>query len=186
MYRTLRNIHLAVALLGLPFLLVYAFSAIQMTHRGRPKVRQQRIKTEPGRMDGRELARELMERQGLKGELQQVANVPRGYRLRITRPGTSYDIDYTRESGEIYIRTTTSGFLEFMSGLHRSAGFWHGYRPVNWWSVAVVWASAAILLMGISGVWMWFVRSQDRIIGVILLAINLGAGLTLLLLIRFA
>ncbi len=187
MYRLLRNIHLTLALLALPFLLIYAFSSVQMTHgfRQKPQVVESRVTVSSGAGDARKLARELMDRCALRGELQQIFTTPAGNKLRIVRPGTAYEIDYTSGTGETLIRTSSTGFPGLLSQLHRAAGFWHQYWLINLWSGLVAWTSIAIILLGISGVWMWFARGQDRIIGIILLALNLGCTLTLLFLIRF-
>jgi len=189
MYRLLRNIHLALALLSLPFLLTYGFSSVRMTHSSwfgqKPQVAETQVTASPGAADARTLARELMDRYGLRGELQQIFTTPAGSKLRIVRPGTVYEIEYTSANGETLVRTSTSGFLGFLSQLHRAAGFWHQYWLMNLWSGLVAWTSVAIILLGISGVWMWFTRGQDRVIGIILLTLNLACNLTLLFLIRF-
>jgi hypothetical protein len=189
MYRLLRNIHLALALLSLPFLLIYGFSSIQMTHASwfqqKPQVIETHVTSSSGGSDARKLARELMDRYGLRGELQQIFTTPIGFKLRIVRPGTAYEIEYTSATGETVVRTSSASFMGLLNRLHHAAGFWHDYRPIHLWSGLVVWTSTAVILLGISGVWMWFTRRQDRVIGIILLAANLGISLTLLLLIRF-
>lgn len=187
MYRLLRNIHLTLALLALPFLLIYAFSSVQMTHgfRQKPQVVESRVTVSPDAGDARKLSRELMDRYALRGELQQIFTTPAATKLRIVRPGTAYEIEYTSATGETLIRTSTSGFLGLLSQLHRAAGFWHQYWLINLWNGLVAWTSAAIILLGITGVCMWFARGQDRVIGIILLTLNLCCSLTLLFLIRF-
>lgn len=189
MYRALRNIHLTLALLALPFLLMYGVSSVHMTHGSwfslRPRVVENRVAASPGGNNARSVAREFMDRFGLRGELQQIEETPAGYKFRIVRPGTVSEIDYARATGEGTVRTNTANFLGLLNRLHHAAGFWHGYWLLNLWSGFVVWASAAIVLLGISGVWMWFARQQDRLAGIILLALNLGCSLTLLFLIRF-
>ncbi|HYL77635.1 MAG TPA: hypothetical protein VEU96_25700 [Bryobacteraceae bacterium] len=187
MYRLLRNIHLTLALLALPFLLIYAFSSVQMIHgfRQKPQVVETRVTASSGAGDARRLARELMDRFGLRGELQQIFTTPAGSKLHIVRPGTVYEVEYTSATGETVIRTSSTGFPGLLSQLHRAAGFWHQYWLINLWSGLVAWTSIAIILLGISGVWMWFLRGSERVAGIVLLALNLGSSLTLLFLIRF-
>jgi hypothetical protein len=189
MYRLLRTTHLALASLSLPFLLLYGLSSIQMTHsawfsRG-PKITKTHVSASAGRNNARLLARELMDREGLRGDIQQISETPIDYKLRIARPGTVYEIDYVRATGETAIRTSTANFMGLMNRLHHAAGFWHDYRLINVWSAVVVFVSIAIILLGVSGVWMWFARGKDRVVGMVLLALNLGISLTLLFLIRF-
>jgi hypothetical protein len=190
MYRILRNTHLALAMLSLPFLLLYALSSILMTHGSRfvakPIVVETRMTVPLPVNDARTLARRLMDREGLRGELQQIVTTPGTLKFRIARPGTTYDVECTTATGDIVIRTSTAGFPRLLTLLHRYAGFWRHHWLFHLWSGFVVWTSAAILLLGINGVCLWFTRHQDRLIGAILLAANLGVSLTLLFLIRYS
>ncbi|MGH9370346.1 MAG: hypothetical protein ACRD15_02310, partial [Vicinamibacterales bacterium] len=62
MYTIVRNIHLVLASLSLPFLLMYGVSAVQMSHgtwfEMRPTVREHRMTLTPGQNDARTIARE--------------------------------------------------------------------------------------------------------------------------------
>ena len=189
MYPWLRNIHLLLAVLALPFLLVYSISAIQMAHskwlRWKPKMMESHVAMAPGNEDARALARELMDQHGLRGDLQQVSTTPAGLHFSIVRPGTVCDIEYNSATGDTKILTMVAGFLGMLNRLHHAAGFWHSYWLTNVWNGFVLWTSIVIILLGVSGVWLWFARRQDRMIGIVLLAVNLGASLTLLCLIRF-
>jgi hypothetical protein len=189
MYRILRNTHLAVAMLALPFLLLYAVSSILMTHGSgfvaKPTVVETRVTVPSPVTDARVLARDLMDREGLRGELQQIFTTPSSLKLRIARPGTAYDVECTTATGEVVIRTSTAGFPRLLTLLHRYAGFWRHNWLFHLWSAFEVWTSVAILLLGISGVCLWFTRHQDRLVGTVLLCVNLAASLTLLLQIRF-
>ncbi|HEV2688166.1 MAG TPA: PepSY-associated TM helix domain-containing protein [Bryobacteraceae bacterium] len=188
MYSFLRNIHLTLALLALPFLLLYGFSSIQMTHsswiRWKPVITDRHV-TLAANTDARTIARELMDHHGMRGELQQIFTTPASQKLSIVRPGTIYEIEYTPSTGEASIKTFTAGFIGMLNRLHHAAGFWHNYWPTNLWSGFVAWASVAIILLGLTGVCLWFTRRQDRVAGPILLAANLAISLTLLFLIRF-
>ena len=54
------------------------------------------------------------------------------------------------------------------------------------WAGLVAAASVALLLIGATGLWMWFARRQDRVAGAILLAANLAFAFTVLALLRQA
>ena len=188
MYQTLRNIHLFLALLSIPFLLAYGVSSVQMAHgtwfSAKPRVAETHVSASPASENARTVARELMDRYGWKGEIQQLRETPVGYKFHIARPGTVYEIDYARATGDTAVRTSTANFIGLLNRLHHAAGFWHDYWAINLWSGFVAWTSGALILLGISGVWMWFARQKDRVAGIILLVLNLGASLTLLLMIR--
>ena len=188
MYPTLRNIHLILALLSLPLVLLYAVSSIQMTHAKwfpwKPQISETQVTLASGGADARALARELMDRHGVRGELQQVFTTPASLKFSLVRPGTVYQVEYDNATGIAKIRTFTAGFTGMLNRLHHAAGFWHGYLLSNVWSGFVVWASVAIILLGISGVWVWFARHQDRVVGAILLGANLVMSVTILYLIR--
>ena len=46
--------------------------------------------------------------------------------------------------------------------------------------------SGGLILLGVTGIWLWFMIHSERAIGAALLAINLGICVTLLVLIRTA
>jgi hypothetical protein len=47
-------------------------------------------------------------------------------------------------------------------------------------------AFVALLLLGASGIWMWFLRRQERLTGALLLVLNLAFAITILIAIRRA
>ena len=54
------------------------------------------------------------------------------------------------------------------------------------WGFFVAIASAALLLLGASGIYMWFTRRPERRIGIALLGINLAFAITVLTLLRLS
>jgi hypothetical protein len=188
-YPGLRRIHLLAGLFAAAMLLMYGVSAVQMAHpawvRLRPAVREWRADLAPGIDSGRDVARELHAR-GARGELSDVSRTPRGWSLTIGLPGTEHRVTYRRETGAAEIKTSTRGFLGRLNRLHHAAGFWHESRWMKLWAAMVALASLAVLLMGATGLWMWFARRQDRVFGALLLAANLAFALTVLALLRQA
>jgi hypothetical protein len=56
--------------------------------------------------------------------------------------------------------------------------------PLRLWGIAVAAVSAALLMVGATGVCMWFIRRSERRSGLVLLAINLTFAIVVLTLMR--
>jgi hypothetical protein len=191
MYSTIRNLHLVFASIALPFLLMYGISAVQMSHDGwfdmKPSVSERPLSLTAGQSDARAIAREVMEQvPSARGELQNVQATPAGVTLRIVIPGTVHEVRYTRATGGAQLKTSVGGLMVMLNRLHHAAGLGHEVTSMNVWGAAVAVVSLVLLLVGATGVWMWFLRRTERAIGVALLAINLAFAVTLIVLIRRA
>ena len=189
MYNTIRNVHLLLASLSLPFLLMYGISAVQMSHPTwfvmRPQVQQQEIVLAPGLAEGRAVARAVMDAApAIRGDLTSVTVKAPAVTLRITVPGTVHDVHYDAATGRTRVKTSVAGVMGMLNRLHHAAGFWHEPLALNLWGAAVAIVSAALLLVGATGLYMWFLRRTERVTGVVLLAINAGVALVLLALLR--
>jgi hypothetical protein len=187
MYRLLRNTHLFLGLLALLFLTMYGLSGVQMAHNKwfstKPVVTDERITIAAG-VDGdpRAIARAL----GLRGELADVHKTASGFKMRVSRLGTMYDVDYSELTREAKLRISRGSFMAVLNRIHHVAGTWHEYWVIDVWGVLLALVSASLLVIGATGIYLWFKIHSERTIGVILLAINLGFCITLLALIRTA
>ena len=191
MYRIVRNIHLLLASFSLPFLIMYGISAVQMSHSTwfelKPVVEEREVPLTVGQTDARAIAREIMDRErAVKGEVSNIQPGDAGVAMRIVVPGTVHDVRYERASGVARIKTSVAGTMGMLNRLHHWAGFWHEPVSMKIWAVAVAAVSAALVLLGASGIYMWFTRRPERQIGIALLAINLVFALTLLTLLRMS
>lgn len=191
MYSIVRNIHLLLASFSLPFLLMYGVSAVQMSHNTwfqmRPSVQERQVALTPGQADARAVAREMMEREpGVRGEVSTIQPTPRGVSLRLVLPGTVHDIQYDRATGAAKLKTSVAGFMGMLNRLHHAAGLWHEPASLRAWAMLVALVSAALLLVGASGIYMWFTRRPERRVGVVLLAVNALFAIAVLTLMRSA
>lgn len=191
MYKTIRNIHLIAASFSLPFLLMYGVSAVQMGHAAwfdmKPAVQERDVALGPGQGDAREVARQLMDRDNVvRGELTNVQPGPKGLAFRVVVPGTVHEVQYEPWSGNTHVRTSVAGFMGMLNRLHHAAGVWHEPAALNVWGMGVAVVSFALLILGATGLYMWFTRRPERRVGAMLLAANLGFALALLVLIRRA
>jgi hypothetical protein len=191
MYTIVRNTHLLLASFSLPFLIMYGVSAVQMSHSGwfqtKPAVQERQVSLSTGLTDGRAVAREIMDRErAVRGEVTNIQPNEAGVALRIIVPGTVHDVRYERASGVARIKTSVSGTMGMLNRLHHWAGFWHEPASMKIWAVAVAVVSAALVLLGATGLYMWFTRRPERRIGIALLAINVVFAITLLTLLRMS
>jgi hypothetical protein len=91
-------------------------SSVQMAHRSwfslQPRVTEDRIAVGTEVVNSpRALARALMESRGLRGGLNEVEETVDGYELRISRPGTEYEVSYSRATGQARIRMIRANFI---------------------------------------------------------------------------
>ncbi len=121
-----------------------------------------------------------------KGELSNVQAVDAGLALRIVVPGTVHEVRYDRASGVARVKTSVAGVMGMLNRLHHWAGFWHEPPSMKAWAVFVTVTSLGLLLLGASGIYMWFTRRPERRIGIALLAINVVFAVTVLTLLRRA
>lgn len=191
MYKIVRNIHLLLASFSLPFLIMYGVSAVQMSHstwfQMKPAVHERELSITAGLTDARSIAREIMDREpAVKGEVSNIQPNDAGVVLRIIVPGTVHDVQYERASGLARLKTSVAGVMGMLNRLHHWAGFWHEPVSMKAWAFAVAIVSAALVLLGASGIYMWFTRRPERRIGLALLAINVVFAMTLLTLLRIS
>jgi len=190
MYKVLRNTHLFLGIAAFLFVTMYGLSSVQMAHQTwfsmKPQVTETRLTVSPETSeDPRAIAAELR-RAGLRGEMRDVETNAAGYRIYIQRPGTFYRIDYTRATREAKVRIQTTGFMGMLNRIHHIGGTWHDYWLINVWGIFVALVSVTLILLGATGIYLWFKTHGERAIGVVLLAINLGICVTLLVLVRTA
>jgi hypothetical protein len=185
MHRLLRDTHLVLGMAGVLFVLTYAVSAVQMAHRIRltPQVEEEDLTLPPG-LAARPLAESLMRQKGYGGEVGPPQVTPAGFRITINRPGTNFAIRYDTATGATHIRRETRSFLGMLNRLHHQNGLRHQDRRLNAWGWALAVVSIGLLLMGATGVYLWFRIHTERTIGAVLLAFNLLVPLALLVLLR--
>lgn len=191
MYTIVRNVHLVLALFSLPFLLMYGVSAVQMSHGSwfqmRPAVLERQVALTPGQADARAVAREIMDREpSVRGELNNIQVNAKAIGLRIVLPGTVHEVQYDRASGAARLKTSVAGFMGMLNRLHHAAGLWHEPRSMKAWALAVALVSASLLLVGATGIYMWFTRRPERRIGILLLSANALFAIVMLTLMRVA
>ncbi|HKD07958.1 MAG TPA: PepSY domain-containing protein [Bryobacteraceae bacterium] len=184
-YKLLRNIHLLAGLFALPALLTYAVSSVQMAHRIRipQNVTEEDATLAPG-LAPRAAALQLMAQQGFSGDLGGVLTTPAQTTFSITRVGSRYQVGYDPGSGRAHVKRTDTGILGELNRLHHLHGLHHENRAMNAWAVMLAAVSLILLTIGVTGIYMWFKLQRERVIGAILLSVNLIISIGLLTFLR--
>ena len=191
MYRTLQTIHLLCGAFAVPMLLMYSVSAIQMAHPKwfslKPAVTESMVPIAPGLTDGRAVAREVMARARITGEIAEIKPYNGdGSEIRIVVPGTVHEIRYQQTTGKATVRTSVGNVFGMLNRLHHAAGIRREYIPLSLWGAFSGLASLATLTLGMTGLWMWWKRQAERTWGLIFLTANLLFSVALLTAARMA
>lgn len=130
MYRWLRNTHLFTGLFSALFILMYGVSSVQMAHNRwfnlQPVTTETTVAIGPS-SDARAIARELMDRHGATGEIQQIRLTGETIAFRIVRPGTVYEVETQRGSSQARLKKHVARFMGMMNRLHHISGAWREY-----------------------------------------------------------
>ena len=105
LYKFLRNTHLLIGLFSFLFVMMYGVSSVQMSHNAwfnlKPAVTESQVTLATGITDPRDIARQLMDRGAVRGELTQI----RDSTFRVIRPGAVHEVNYSPQTGVATIRT---------------------------------------------------------------------------------
>lgn len=189
MFRLMRNVHLWLGLASVLMALMFALSSLFVVFRqsfdSKPQESQRTVQVSPELASTpRALARELILNHGLKGELAAVNEDAEGMTFRIHRPGTEHSIDYSKATGAVTISDKQWALGQTLLQVHVMHGFWHEWVPGWIWALLGFLTSVALLLLGASGIYLWFAHHKERVIGGVLLAVGLIYGISTLVLTR--
>ena len=191
MFRVMRNVHLILGLLFFFYAMLFAASSLVIIYRPWLKPTHSeheqtvRVGAEQAQT-ARELALELIQNHGLKGDLRDIKQEGDSIRFVIARPGMRSEVKYSAATGEAKVRTRREGFLETLVQLHTNHGFWHEFMPANAWSLLSLLGSVGLFLLGATGIYLWFCHNEERRIGFVILAVGLAYSLTTLVMSRIA
>jgi hypothetical protein len=185
MYRWIRNTHLLLGLGSVAYIMMYALGAMEMAHHGwfglTPTVTEDSKSLEPGSDNPRAVARELMDRYNLRGELRQIVQTPEGFRFRLVWIGANHQVNYEKAAGQTRIKTSTTGLFGVLSNMHEhSGGVGHDDWLANLLGFMVGATSCFLLILGATGLYLWFKLHKERATGMILLSVNLAIAVALI------
>ncbi len=192
MHLWLRNLHLLSGLFSAIMVVQYGVSTMFMSHRGwfaepAPETSEASYTVPPDAATSvRALARELMDHHGLNGELRQGRDTKDGYALRIALAGIQHDVEYTRATGQARVKTVRRTARQTLLAVHHQGGVQHGNWVSNAWGVLVGLVSIGLILLGLSGIYLWFKLRQERFAGTLLLGGSLLYSISLMVMLRGA
>jgi hypothetical protein len=186
-----RKLHIYLGLYFLFFTWLFCLSGVVLNH---PKWRvagfwnerrQDSMEVQVSRPRGGtdlEMARSMMDALHIRGEISGAItrSATGGFNFRVVRPGDIYDVkaDFNKGSELVdHIHVNGWGVLNM---LHSFTGVRRADPTLqrNWWATGV-WGffmdafSAGLIVMVLSGIWLWWRRGQRRRGGMIALALGL-------------
>jgi len=190
MYRLMRNVHLILGLASLLFLTAYLISSVRFAHgrwfsRGLVTTESQVQADSETAEAPRKLAAWLMAEHDMGGDLMRVQRKDDGgYSMTIRRIGTRYEIERSAGAKEVKVVTQRQGFWGMLASMHTAHGFWHDYWGHKLWGALALISSLALLLLGASGLYLWFKTYEERGIGAAMLVVGTAWAVTSLILVR--
>ena len=191
-YLITRDLHLYLGLFVSPFVLVFSFSVFFLVHTWVPwarsgastlaTVEHVSIPADIAHLDGRarvDAIRQTLEQIGVKGEVENIRNVPKEQRLivPVSVPGRETIVDFDLASRTAKIQQRETGIADALVLLHKSPGPHLTAIRMNWIYMAIWrWLADAtaylLLFLSLTGIYLWTLLKAERRTGLILL----GAG----------
>ena len=183
-YRWIRDVHLILGLFVSPFLLVFAVSTLLLNHTWKPwaslaevEMPTPQVVEIPEEIEGIEQAQAIMLQVGVSGEIRNVFRPENGLVILVMKPGKNTTITVDMTTGAAEIEQNETDFWDVLLYLHKSPGPHNANIRGNWiftrlWTWLIDTAVCAILLVSVSGIYLWAVIKAERKAGLILL----GAG----------
>ena len=187
MYRFWRDTHLLLGLFLFAFVMLFGVSSLLFSHRSWFETEAAETKStvvvDPEQASTpRALARHLMAEQGYRGGLHAVTDAEGRIRFSIRRMGTLHDVEYARGTREAQVKTQVFPFMNMLARMHTTFGVQNEYPPHNLWGALMFLTSVGLLVLGGTGLYLWFKLRTERRIGLVLLLGNLMFGATLVVL----
>ena len=185
----LRRTHLYLALFLIPWVLMYTASTFVMNHRflfherppePPPKFTAEREIIYSGEMPAgatpQQIALQLLTTLDLDGA-HSLARPINPEKLIINRqhPVNPRRVTYTPADKKVVVETLDFAAPNFLERMHRRRGFQHDYVLEDLWAASVDLTIAALVILSLSGLWMWWELRVTHRLG----ALALIAGIAL-------
>lgn len=177
--KTIRRVHMYLALFLTPWMVIYALSGLVLNHGpavralyggsvgGFEKVEERRYEAVfSDGADARMIGAQILDDLGLSGtfNVQGTAEQPR---LVIVRHGafSAHRITYTRADSRLVIEKQRFTAPIFVNRAHFRHGYGQPFLASKVWAVVVDLAVVGMLFWGVSGIWMWWEMKPARVTG---------------------
>ena len=189
LYSWTRNLHLYIGLFLSPFLLLFAISVFFLNHRWIP-VASGDVETthtlilpagfrEMNQREQAESVRTPFEALGVTGEVQFIRHDgSRGsWEFQVMKPGNETTVRVDPATHRAMIMKSRTGLGGALIYLHRSPGphspaLRGNWIYIRWWRVVADVSVYLLLLLSITGVYLWIVLKAERKAGLILLGLG--------------
>ena len=189
LYDWTRGLHLYIGLFLSPFLLLFAISVLFLNHQWVPD-KGNNVETTHAfilpvgfpEMDPKEQAASVeapFEALGVTGEVQFIRHdASRGsWEFDVMRPGNETTVRVDPATNSANIVKTNTGLWSALIYLHRSPGphspaIRGNWRYMRWWTVVADAAVYLLLLLSITGIYLWIVFKAERKAGLIFLGLG--------------
>ena len=182
-FPTIRRLHLIAGLVLLIWVVMYFATGWVMIHetwfpRGTQKVTTVEPHSIIEPVATAEFVRQLESAHGIGGQRRPPKPLAKGgWQFGWARPGENTELVLRADAKEVTITRTHFNPTGLAHGLHRLHGY-HGGWAYWIWAGFMDLASAAMILFAVSGVYLWWKTTRNKLPG--LLCLGLGIGFTTL------
>ena len=126
-----------------------------------------------------------MDQEGYRGWVLDIEEKDDGFEFLIGRMGTVHEVAYKTGSSEVAVTKKVWPLMSLLTWMHTTFGTDHEFGPHNFWGLLMFLTSVALLLLGATGIYLWFKIHSERLVGPVLMFGSLGFGLVMIFLLRF-
>ena len=174
--RLIRRVHMFTGLFLGPWMLMYAFSTLVMTHREyvlsfypskTPALVKEReldyTRTFPATATREQIGQQILRDLGLDGT-QDVSGGKNGKPLVVTRQHalTTRRITFDPATSKIVIEREEFRASTFLARMHRRRGYDNAYALEDTWGFTVEMTAVALVFWSLSGIWLWWELKSTR------------------------
>jgi len=186
--RVLRQVHLYLALVLAPWVLMYGLSTGVMNHRvqlrevyGGPLPapvfeREAALEIAPAEgASAKEVGGEVLAALGMEGAFNaSVRKADGAFVINRLDPIVPRRVTVAPGSGKAVIEKIPWDSRAYLERMHRRRGYQHDYWLEDAWALSVDVFIAAVLLWALSGLWMWWEMKATRRWGAVSLVVGMG------------
>ncbi len=189
MWKLIRDLHLWSGVFALAYLAIFAWSGVQIAQ---PRwfhlqpSSTDRVTVLPPGLTAPQVADHLRTVRGTLGDMNQLREAPGVIQFRLASVGRVTDVRYEAADGKTLLKTNVMSTSQMINRMHFISGMWHETREINWMGLLAGLVSLALVVMGATGILLWFRMKNERVFGSLLIGVTLLWGLGLMVAMRVA